>query len=90
MIEPAVRKRLEQLERPDNAAETSSMISIDWFAATAKARLGSLRNFDFVSAEFTLAIASIRTVSGHAFAGLMRLAEHPEYIQLIRDEIVQV
>lgn len=94
MIEPAVQERLKQLEQPCstyNVAQTtgtSSMISIDWFAAAGKSR--RLRNFDFVSAEFTLAIASIRTVSGHAFGGLVRFAMHPEYVQPIRDEIIEV
>lgn len=94
MIEPAVQERLKQLEQPCSTSNlthstgTSSMISIDWFAAAGKSR--RLRNFDFVSAEFTLAIASIRTVSGHAFGGLVRLAMHPEYVQPIRDEIIEV
>ncbi|PPJ59006.1 hypothetical protein CBER1_11677 [Cercospora berteroae] len=89
LIEPAILERLNELSRQDGGEKVNeAMVSIDWFTACVQSN--HLRNFDFVSAEFTLAIASIRTVSSHVFAGIIRLAMHPECMARIREEIIAV
>ncbi|CAN8104536.1 unnamed protein product [Discula destructiva] len=86
LMEPYVKSRLQEWRQNGSKPKSTVMDSIHWFAASADTL--KIRNYDYISAEFTLAIASIRTVSSHIFATLLRLAMHPEYVEPLRNEII--
>lgn len=83
LIEPEVSRRLTETLR--HGGRRKILDSIDWFALSAKGR-----DFNYVNGEFTLAMASVRTTSAHVVSAIATLARRPEYVQLLRDEIVAV
>lgn len=92
LIEPEVVQRLSQamtMMMMHGGGEGSKrkrvLDSIDWFASSARGR-----EFDYVNGEFTLAMASVRTTSAHLVAAVAILARRPEYVQLLREEIISV
>lgn len=83
LIEPEVSRRLSETLR--NGAKRKYFDSIDWFALSAKGR-----DFNYVNGEFTLAMASVKTMNAHLVSTVAILARRPEYVDLLRDEIVSV
>lgn len=84
LIQPEVARRLAET-MSHGGGRKKVLDSIDWFALSARGR-----QFDYVNGEFTLAMASVRTTSAHLVSAIAILARRPEYVQLLRDEIVSV
>ena len=75
-------KALEAGQKPPKTADT-----IGWMYEIAKERA---EQKNYVAAQLSLTLAAIHTTSEAMTQALLDLCEHPEMIQPIRDEVIQV
>lgn len=103
LLQPAVdqgrREAVQRQTQPQKKSEDSvggrpsrenPPNSIDWFTAAAKNYRGMSKSFDYMAGEFTLAMLSNRTTSMLGGVAMGLLVSHPEYIPLLRAEVIEV
>ncbi|KAF4634956.1 hypothetical protein G7Y89_g3133 [Cudoniella acicularis] len=84
-ITPEVEKRRKELAENGGKPRRKVLDSVDWFTAAAKGR-----QFNYVNAELSLAMASIHTTTNTVGFAMFDLVENPEYIDALREEIKTV
>ncbi|KAF4535002.1 Cytochrome p450 [Lasiodiplodia theobromae] len=86
IIEPEIAaRRAARQEALLRGEKTKSTDAIGWFEDVAAGR-----PFDFVSGQLLLSVVSIHTTSMTLMTLLYDLTANPQYIDLLREEIVQV
>ncbi|KAH7045173.1 cytochrome P450 [Macrophomina phaseolina] len=85
LITPEVERRLAEIEKNGGKPRKKVLDSIDWFVAAAKGQ-----PFDYPNAELSLAMASIHTTTNTFSFAFFDLLENPQYVQPLREEIIQV
>ncbi|KDN66395.1 putative ent-kaurene oxidase [Colletotrichum sublineola] len=89
-LSPEVKRKLENYEyKPDRRdIKVRVPVSLDWLSSAARDL--KIENYNMVGGEFSLTTSNIRNVGVNVFAGLMRLAIYPEYVEPLRREIIDV
>lgn len=87
LIEPEVRKRIDavNLAKKDGKRPPNTADSIDWMYEVSRGR-----SVDYVAGQLSLTMAAIHTTTETTVQALLDVCEHPEILQPLRDEIVQV
>lgn len=85
IITPEVERRLAEIKKNGGKPRRKVLDSIDWFVASAKGQ-----PFDYPNAELSLSMASIHTTTNTFSFAFFDLIENPQYVQPLREEIIQV
>lgn len=87
IIEPVLEQRRQMKARLKSEGEQFEGVddAIEWFEQTAKGQ-----PYDPVSAQLILSMAAIHTTTDLTCQALTELAQHPEMLEPLRNEIVDV
>lgn len=87
LIDPEVERRKARVRKALEAGQKAPKVSdaIGWMYEISRGR-----NVDYVAGQLSLTLAAIHTTTEVTTHALVDLCEHPEFLQPLRDEVVQV